>query len=73
LGESVRSMFLFALPTWEEGVGRLLDFAGALTQYNRTTPPGDPDARAIAQDWLAVGEELRIALWRHALSGLAFP
>lgn len=67
LGESVRSTFLFALPTWEEGAGRLVDFADALTEYNRTVPPEDPDARATAQDWLAVGDEFRIALWRHLL------
>jgi hypothetical protein len=67
LDESVRSTFLFALPTWEEGVGRLVDFANALTEYNSTTPPANPDARATAQDWTAVGEQLRIALWRNAL------
>ena len=67
MGESVRSTFLFALPTWEEGVGRLVDFADALTEYNRTAPPADPDARATAQDWLAVGDELRLALWRHTV------
>jgi hypothetical protein len=45
-----------------------MDFADSLTEYNRTNEPGDPNARAAAQDWLAVGEELRTALWRHALN-----
>ena len=62
LGESIRSTFLFAMPTWQEGVGRLVDFGDALTEYNRTSTPEAADARAIAQDWLAVGDELRAAM-----------
>lgn len=62
--ESYRSTFLFASPSWKEGVGRLVDFANTLTEYNRTPPPEDPDARALAQDWLAVGDDLRFALAR---------
>jgi len=60
LGENVRSTFLFALPSWQEGAGRLVDFGSSLTEYNRTA---NPDARAAAQDWLAVGDCLRLALW----------
>ena len=55
-------MFLFAMPTWQEGVGRLVDVAGNLTEFNYTDSPGDADTRAIAQDWLAVGDYLREAL-----------
>lgn len=66
LDDSSRSTFLFALPTWAEGAGRLVDFGDSLTEYNRTGPPGDPDARATAQDWLAVGDYLRQALWHGA-------
>jgi hypothetical protein len=64
LGENVRSTFLFALPRWQEGAGRLVDFGDSLTEYNATAAPGDPDARAAAQDWLAVGDYLRAALWK---------
>lgn len=60
--EDFRSTFLFATPSWLEGVGRLLDFGNALTEYNRTAPPEDPDTRATAQDWLAVGDRLREAM-----------
>lgn len=67
MGDNYRSTFLFALPTWQEGVGRLVDFADKLTRYNSTPAPDDPDARAIAQDWLAVGDELRIAVWQQSV------
>jgi hypothetical protein len=65
LGENVRSTFLFALPSWQEGVGRLVDFADTLTEYNRTATAQAADARATAQDWLAVGDCLRRALWTY--------
>jgi hypothetical protein len=64
LGESVRSTFLFALPSWREGAGRLMDFGDSLTEYNQTLGPDDPDDRATRQDWLAVGDYLRMALHR---------
>jgi hypothetical protein len=60
-------MFLFALPTWQEGAGRLVDFGDSLTEYNRTSAPEDPDARATAQDWLAVGGHLRSAMGQSAV------
>jgi hypothetical protein len=60
--DTYRATFLFALPTWREGVGRLIDFANTLSEYNRTGGVEDPDARAIAQDWLAVGDSLRSAM-----------
>lgn len=66
LGENFRSTFLFAMPTWQEGVGRLVDFGNSLTEYNRTPAPDDPDARATANDWLAVGDHLRGALWIYS-------
>lgn len=65
LGENVRSTFLFALPSWQEGVGRLVDFGDTLTEYNRTATAEAADARATAQDWLAVGDYLRRALWMY--------
>jgi hypothetical protein len=68
MGEGVRATFLFSTPTWQEGVGRLVDFGDALTEYNRTSPPADPDARATAQDWLAVGDCIRNAMYHVGLA-----
>ncbi len=63
MGEKIRATFLFATPTWQEGVGRLVDLGDALTEYNTTAPPDDPDARATAQDWRAVGDYIRSAMY----------
>ena len=61
MGDRSRSTFLFAVPTWQEGVGRLVDFGDTLTEYNRSSTGASADMRATAQDWLAVGDELRRA------------
>lgn len=68
MGEDVRSTFLFALPSWQEGAGRLVDFGNTLSEYNRTSGSENPDRRALAQDWLAVGDRLRAALWARKTS-----
>jgi hypothetical protein len=60
--ETVRSNFLFAMPSAAEGLARLVDFGNTFDSYNATPAPGDPDARALAQDWLAVGDALREAI-----------
>jgi hypothetical protein len=62
MSSSTRSSFLFAVPTWQEGVGRLVDFGNCLTDYNATDPPENADTRALAQDWGAVGDQLRWAI-----------
>ena len=56
-----RSTFLFAMPRFAVGVGRLIDFGATLTEYNQSFSPAEADAIAIAQDWHAVGDDLRDA------------
>jgi hypothetical protein len=53
-----RSTYLFATPTWAEGVGRLLDFGDSLTQYNDSPTPEEADSRALATDWRSVGGDI---------------
>jgi hypothetical protein len=62
MNDDYRSTFLFATPTWREGVGRLMDFGNSMTEYNRTSGAEDPDIRATTQDWLAVGDYIRQAM-----------
>lgn len=53
------TFFLFALPSFFEGVARLMDFSNTLNQYNGSTTPEIADNIAIFHDWLAVGNDLR--------------
>jgi len=57
-----RSTFLFATPRVAVGVGRLVDFGATLNEYNQFPSPAEADVNAIAQDWHAVGDDLRHVL-----------
>jgi hypothetical protein len=56
------STYLFATPTWKEGVGRLLDFGDTLTQYNESATAEQADYRAFEMDWKAVGSDIQDAI-----------
>ena len=56
---SDHSDFLYARPSFWEGLARVLDLGGTLNVYNRTPTPKQADAIAIRNDWQAVGEDLR--------------
>jgi hypothetical protein len=54
--------FLYARPSFLEGVARLMDFGNALNDYNRSDRPQEADERALRADWYAVGDDLRAAM-----------
>lgn len=56
------STFLCAIPTFWEGAGRLVDFFDSLSQFNVSTTPEAADAKALHNDWRAVGNDLHLAL-----------
>lgn len=55
-----RSTFMFATPSFVRGVGRLVDFGGAMqgTSYNISDTPNEADEKALCSDWLAVGDDM---------------
>jgi hypothetical protein len=60
--DEIQSDFLFARPSFVEGVARMVDFGGSLNTYN-TAPTGEEaDARAMYEDWEALGADLKAAL-----------
>ena len=54
--------YLFARPSFLEGVGRLFDVAGALNEYNIVPPREVANARALLADWMAVAADFRSAV-----------
>ncbi len=56
-----RTSFLFAEPSFVEGIARLVDFSAALNVYNQSSTPEAADARALRADWEAIGDDLRAA------------
>jgi hypothetical protein len=60
--DELQSTYLFARPSFVEGVGRMLDLSNSLNAYNYSRDGAAADARAIYEDWHALGHDLRVAL-----------
>lgn len=61
------SNFLFARPSFCEGIARLVDFGGFLNEYNYSETPQRADALAAWADWTTVGNDIRAAWAVHIL------
>lgn len=60
--DEIQSDFLFARPSLIEGVARMVDLGGSLNVYNTSRTPDEADARAIYEDWRALGHDVKEAL-----------
>jgi hypothetical protein len=56
------SDFLFARPSFLEGVARVLDLGSTLERRRKYATPEEADWAAIASDWRVVGDDLRAAI-----------
>lgn len=63
------STFLFARPTFAEGMGRVLDFGNTMSEYNRSVSAEQADLTALWMDWGAIGFDLRQEI-EEARSGI---
>ena len=54
--------YLFAQPSFLEGMARSLDLSNTLNQYNRSSTEVQADYLALLSDWQVVGMELQSAL-----------
>ena len=48
------STFLFATPSFTQGIASAVDLGGTLAVYNSSESEEEADRRAIAADWAAV-------------------
>lgn len=60
--------FLFANPSFLGGVATTLDLGATLTQYNTSNSPEEADAKALASDWMMVGQDIAFALSHFKVS-----
>ncbi len=56
-----RSDFLYAQPSFLEGVARILDIGNTLNQYNTSPTEDMADEAALRMDWIMVGNDIRNA------------
>ena len=54
--------FLFARPSFFEGIARIMDFGGSLNQYNSFPNGGEADFAAISYDWAMIGQDFATVL-----------
>ena len=58
--------FLFARPTFWSGMGAVLDLGGTMEIFNESASPDEADTLALANDWAAVGNDIRSAMTQAA-------
>ena len=58
MNKKVKTDFLFAQPTFASGAARVFDLWGQFDEYNRSETPSEADAKAIAADWLVIGQDV---------------
>lgn len=58
MGRKIQTDFLFAQPSFASGVARVMDLWAGFDDYNRSETTDEADARAIASDWLMVGQDM---------------
>jgi hypothetical protein len=56
-----QSDFLFARPSFLEGMARSLDLFGVLQEYNRCRNGEEADAWAMYEDFAAVSRDMKLA------------
>ncbi|MBN3951909.1 MAG: hypothetical protein HWQ38_37785 [Nostoc sp. NMS7] len=58
----ILSSYLYARPSFIEGVARIVDFGNTLQVYNTSLSPGQADYLALLSDWVVVGNDLQNAM-----------
>jgi len=53
--------FLFAMPSFLEGLARTIDLGATLDEYNQSITPEQADLIAIRNDWEMVGKDIFVA------------
>jgi hypothetical protein len=54
--------FLYARPSFIEGLARIFDLGNTLCEYNQSLTPQQADYLALRSDWLAIAGDLRNAM-----------
>lgn len=63
--KKVQTDFLFAQPSFASGAARILDLWGVMDDYNISQTTVEADEKAIAADWLLVGQAISDAMEQY--------
>jgi hypothetical protein len=62
MGNKVKSDFLFAQPSFASGAARVFDLFGQFDEYNISDTVAEADTKAIAADWIVIGQDMSDAI-----------
>ncbi|MBI1812729.1 hypothetical protein HY285_03420 [Candidatus Peregrinibacteria bacterium] len=62
---SPQTSYLYATPTFLQGMAITLDVGATLEQYNLSRTPEEADTKAMRADWRATGNDIRFAMKQH--------
>lgn len=62
---SDKSTFLFARPSFIEGMARVMDLGSTMQIYNNSKSEKEADVKALKKDWEAVGEDILNAVEKY--------
>ena len=62
MNTKVKTDFLFVRPSFLAGMARVLDLYGQYDIYNVSPTTSEADAKAIASDWIVVGQDIGDAM-----------
>ncbi len=62
---SVETSYLFANPSFLGGMAVTLDMGGNMVIFNESATPMEADAKAISNDWKAVGKDLACSIQKY--------
>lgn len=62
---SDKSTFLFARPSFLEGMARVMDLGSTMQIYNSSKSEKEADIKALKKDWEAVGEDTLNAVEKY--------
>ena len=54
--------YIYARPSFLEGVARIMDIGGTLNEYNYASDGQQADAIAIWSDWAVIGQDMYTAM-----------
>ena len=57
-----KTFFLFAEPSFIEGLARIFDFSGTLNVYNESETEIEADFMALKNDWVEIGKDIKTAI-----------
>lgn len=62
-----KTFILFSVPTFCQGMGRVLDIGATMDEYNSSEDEEAADRKALKSDWETIGEDLKASIANYRI------